>query len=77
MLLCLASAGMAMIGPTYAGGLCALMLPCLAIAGMAMVGPTHTVGLCSAMLLCLASAGMAKRVSPMKVGWSIDAAMPC
>ena len=40
MLLCLASAGMATIGPTYAGGLCALVVLCLAIARMAMVMPT-------------------------------------
>ena len=40
MLLCLASAGMAMIGPAYAGGLCALVVLCLAIARMAMVMPT-------------------------------------
>ena len=40
MLLCLASAGMAMIRPIFVGGLCALMLLCLASAGMAMVMPT-------------------------------------
>ena len=53
------AAGMAMMGPTYSGGLCALMLPCVASAGMAMTWPTYADGPCSTMLLCLASAGMA------------------
>ena len=54
-----ASAGMAMIWPTYAGGLCDLMLLCLASAGMAVIGPNDAGGLCALMLLCLASEGMA------------------
>ena len=53
------AAGMAMMGPTYSGGLCALMLPCVASAGMAMTWPTYDGGLCSTMLLCLVVAGMA------------------
>ena len=58
-----------MIGPTFVGGLCALMLLCLASAGMVMVRPTYAGWLFALMLLCLASAGMAKRVPPMQVGF--------
>ena len=36
MLLCLASAGMAMAWPTYDGGLCSTMLLCFASEGMAI-----------------------------------------
>ena len=48
-----ASAGMAMIWPTYAGGLCALMLLCVASAGIAVIGPNDAGGPCALMLLCL------------------------
>ena len=44
MLLCLASAGMAMARPTYDGGLCSMMLLCLASAGMAKRVPSMQVG---------------------------------
>ena len=61
MLLCLVSAGMAVVRPTYDGGFCALMLLCLASAGMAMIGPTYAGGLCALVVLPVAAAGLAPR----------------
>ena len=56
MLLCLASAGMAMTRPTYSG--------------MVMIRLTYEGGLRSKMLLCLAGEGKAKTQgpAPMQVG---------
>ena len=71
MLLCLASAGMAMVRPTYACGLCPIMLVCLARAGVAIIGPTFAGGRCALMLLCLASAGMAI-IGPADAGTTYD-----
>ena len=44
MLLCLASAGMAMVRPTYDGGLCSTMLLFLASAGIAILVPPMQLG---------------------------------
>ena len=44
MLLCLASAGMAMVGLTYDGGLCSTMLLFLASAGIAVLVPPMQLG---------------------------------
>ena len=44
MLLYLVSAGMAVVRPTYDGGLCSAMLLCLASAGMAKRVPPMKVG---------------------------------
>ena len=47
MVLCRAIAGMAIVMPTYDGGLCALMLLCIAGASMAMIRPIYDGGLLS------------------------------
>ena len=44
MLLCLASADMVMVRPTYDGGMCSAMRLCLAGAGMAKRVPPMKVG---------------------------------